>query len=232
MALIRYGGGIVQMSGSIAGDTFARNRYGNYSRARTKPTNPNTARQVAIRSALATLTSRWSATLTAPQRTAWNLYGQSVSMKNRLGEAVFLTGFNHYLRSNIPLLQAGLTIVDDGPVIFELPEKDPTFAITASEATQTISYTFDNTMAWALEVGAYLLKYEGQPQNLQRNFFAGPWRFHGTIAGDAVGPTSPDDEADPPFAFAEGQRLWCYARIARLDGRLSEVFTANCFCGA
>ncbi|GAI58374.1 unnamed protein product, partial [marine sediment metagenome] len=39
MALVKYGGGITQMSGSIAGNTFARNRYGNYVRSRTKPIN-------------------------------------------------------------------------------------------------------------------------------------------------------------------------------------------------
>ncbi|GAH13494.1 unnamed protein product, partial [marine sediment metagenome] len=49
MSLVKYGGGIVQMSGSIAGNTFARNRYGNYVRARTKPINPNSDRQVVVR---------------------------------------------------------------------------------------------------------------------------------------------------------------------------------------
>ncbi|GAI01350.1 unnamed protein product, partial [marine sediment metagenome] len=45
MALIKYGGGIVQISGSIAGTVFARNKMGNYARPRTKPVNPRTARQ-------------------------------------------------------------------------------------------------------------------------------------------------------------------------------------------
>ncbi|GAH28464.1 unnamed protein product, partial [marine sediment metagenome] len=37
MALVKYGAGIIQMSGSIAGDVHARNRFGNYIRPRTKP---------------------------------------------------------------------------------------------------------------------------------------------------------------------------------------------------
>ena len=82
MALVKYGGGVVQMSGSIGGDTHARNRYGNYIRARTKPINPNTDLQVAIRAAMAFLADRWSQTVTSAQRTAWNLYGASVAMKN------------------------------------------------------------------------------------------------------------------------------------------------------
>lgn len=232
MALIKYGGGVVQMSGSIGGNTFARNSYGNYCRARTKPVNPNSARQVAVRTALAQLTARWSLILTDAQRLAWNLYGANVVMLNRLGESLNLSGFNHFLRSNVIAVQAGLTVIDDGPGIYEIPEADPTFAITASEATQTISYTFDNTMAWAEEVGAHMIKYQGSPQNPQRYFMGGPWRFHGTIDGAAIAPTSPDDEASPPFAFIEGQKQWCYARIRRADGRLSQPFRDDVLCSA
>lgn len=232
MALVRYGGGIIQMSGSIAGNTYARNRYGNYARARTKPVNPNTALQQTIRAAITALTTRWSQTLSAAQRTAWNLYGSNVAMKNKLGETVYLSGFNHYIRSNSVRVQAGLAEVDAGPTIFELPEKDPTMTITASEAAQEISVAFDDALAWLDEDGAYFFKYQGQPQNPQRNFFAGPWRMMGNIAGNSItAPTTPDAEA-VVFAIAELQRQWIYARISRADGRLSEPFRADCFCAA
>jgi len=230
MALIRLGGGIIQISGSIAGNTFARNRFGNYMRARTKPINPNTGRQATIRAAIASLCVRWSSTLTALQRAAWNQYAANVAMKNKLGEVVFLSGFNHYIRSNVPAVQAGITITDAGPTINELPAQDSSFAVAAASGTQTISYTFDNTLDWAGEVGAYLLKYQGNPQNAQRNFFKGPWRYHGKIDGAGTPPTSPDAETDPPYVFAINQRQWCYARIRRADGRLSAPFAADCFC--
>jgi len=111
MALVKYGGGIIQMSGSIAGNTYARNRYGNYARARTKPVNPNSAQQQVIRGAMQELTTRWAQTLTALQRAAWNLYGTNVAMLNKLGETIKLSGFNHYLRSNIPRVQIGTGMV-------------------------------------------------------------------------------------------------------------------------
>lgn len=232
MALVRYGGGIVQMSGSIAGDTFARNRFGNYSRARTKPVNPNTSGQQAVRAALAALTTRWSTTLTAVQRAAWNLYGSSVAMKNKLGETIYLTGFNHYIRSNLEYLRQFGATIDDGPVIFELPGQDGTFAISASEATQFITVVHDTTMPWASENGAAMFLYQGQPQNAQRNFFGGPWRFMANIPGiDGAPAGSPSDHA-VVIAIAELQRQWAYARIIRADGRLSEAFRADCFCAA
>lgn len=230
MASVKYGGGIVQISGSIAGNTHARNRYGNYIRAKTKPINPNTALQQQIRAAMAELTLRWSATVTAAQRTAWNLYGSSVAMKNRLGEVVFLSGFNHYIRSNMINVQATIAIIDAGPTVFELPEQDPAFAITCTEAGQTISTAFDNSMDWADETDARMFIYQGQPQNAQRNFFDGPWRFHSTITGINGAPPASPNVQPVDFAVAEGQHIWCYARIMRIDGRISEPFRADTFC--
>jgi len=232
MALVKFGGGVVGMAGSIAGTTFARNRYGAYARARTKPVNPNTALQQAVRATMAFLTQRWSLTLNAAQRAAWNLYGANVVMKNRLGENINLSGFNHYIRSNSFLRVIGMALVDAGPVVFEIPEKDPTFAATGSEGTQTFQITADNTLAWANETQGFLGVFQGTPQNPQRNFFAGPWRWAGFYAGDPVAPPGFPLGLNAQFAIAELQRDWLYARIVRADGRLSQPFRADCFVGA
>lgn len=232
MALIKFGGGITEMRGSIAGNVYSRNRYGAYVRARTVPVNPQSALQTEVRSSIAALAVRWSSTLTAAQRTAWNLYGSSIAMSNKLGETIFLSGFNHFIRSNLFLERNNLTRVDSGPVIFELPAADPLFAITASEATQIVSYAFDTTLAWANEDDGWLIFEMGSPQNAQRNFFDGPWKHVAAAAGAAAGPpVSPAGPASP-YAIAEGQRIWAYARILRADGRLSEPFRADTFCAA
>jgi len=232
MALIKYGGGIIGMSGSIAGNTFARNRYGNYMRARTKPVNPNTARQVKVRGIVAELTTRWAQTLTANQRTAWNLYADSVSMKNKLGESIKLSGYNHFIRSNSWRLDLGQAVVDDGPVIFELPEQDGTIAVTASEATQEVSIAFDDGMDWCSEDNAGIMILEGSPQNAQRNFFNGPYKGRSAKMGNSGAPIASPQVYTALHAISAGQRLWVKFRILRADGRLSEAFTANCFCAA
>lgn len=232
MALVRYGGGIVQMSGSIAGNTFARNRFGNYARARTKPVNPASARQVKMRSIMAQLTERWYSTVTALQRTAWETYAAAVAMKNRLGETVYLTGFNHYLRSNSVILDMAGTLVDDGPVQLTLPAKDPTLVITASEAVQQFSVAFDDTMAWNDEDDAYLYFIQGRPQNVTRNFFAGPYRGARWLSGVApAGPVSPQI-LTALLTLTEGQKVWGKFRIVRADGRISEPFTNDCVVAA
>jgi len=232
MGLVRFGAGIVQISGSIAGDVHARNRFGNYIRPRTIPTNPNTALQQSTRAALAALTERWSETLTAAQRTAWNLYGTSVAMTNRLGETIYLTGFNHYIRSNLFLQRYGITVIDAGPTTFTLPDQDPALSIAASEATQQATVTFDDTMAWASEDNAYMTVLCGQPQNPQRNFFKGPWKGIRYLSGNAGAPLASPLPIGFLYVITQGQRVWVQCRIYRADGRVSQTFGADCIVGA
>ena len=227
MALVKFGGGVVGMSGSIAGTTFARNRSGSYARARTKPINPNTARQVLVRSIMANLSTRWSQTLTADQRTAWNLYASSVSMKNRLGEAINLTGFNHYLRSNSNRLAEGIALIDAGPTVFELAEKDSAIEISPDASRQMIDLTFDDTMEWVDEDEAWLFIQQGRPQNAQRNFFAGPYFDMKDKHGDSGAPLTTPESFSATQVITEGQKLWCKFQIARADGRISEPFFAS-----
>lgn len=232
MALVRYGGGIVQMAGSIAGTVHARNRFGNYVRARTKPVNPRSTRQTKIRSIIAELTERWIDVLDDAQRTAWATYAAGIAMKNKLGETVHLTGFNHYIRSNAVYLDAVDQYFDDGPTPLTLPDKDPAFAIAATANNQLISVTFNEALAWNSEPAAGMVMLDGRPQNPTRNFFAGPYRGIHWLGGiQPPGNTTPQTHTGL-FTLVEGQKIWAQARIIRVDGRLSEPFTANCIIAA
>jgi hypothetical protein len=226
MALVKFGGGVIDMRGSIAGNTFARNRSGNYVRARTKPVNPNSVLQVAMRTYMAFLTSRWHDTISASQRIAWNSYANAVSMKNRLGESTFLSGFNHYIRVNTVRLQLENSKCDEGPVVLALPEKDPTLIIAAYASTQKISVTRDVALPWCGVPASVMGIWCGSPQLATRNFFAGPWRKAGSIPGNGVSPTL----ITSPFTLIAGQKIWVYARIATgpTDSRLSEPMVHSC----
>jgi len=232
MALIKTGGGVAVISGSVGGTVFSRNKGGAYIRNRTIPINPNSPAQVVVKAAMAFLTSYWAQTLSAAERIAWNLYASNVSMVNRIGEAVFHSGFNHFVRSNMIRKQLGFPIISPGPVVFELPAQDPTFAITASEATQVITTVYDAGMDWADETDAWLVVFQGRPQNPQRNFFNGPWLLAAALQGVNGAPPASPLVVNASIAFAELQHLWCYARIMRADGRLSEPFRADTFCAA
>ncbi len=225
--LVKYGGGITGMSGSIAGNTHGRNRFGSYIRSRTKPVNPKSARQSLARSRMMYLAEQWrESPMDNAKRLAWATYAQGVDWLNKLGEVVKLTGFNMFVRSNAALLRAGGTLVTNGPPDIGLPPGDPDFVVAFDATAQKISVTFNAGFTWALETGAYLSVEMGQPQNATRNFFGGPWRWAASIAGvDTTGVSSPQ-LIDPPFTLTPGQKVWCRAKIIRKDARASTPFTA------
>ena len=227
MALVQYGGGILDARGSIGGQVHSKNRSGNYIRARTTPVNPQSARQNAIRAIIAYLATQWSGTLTQAQRNAWEVYAAAITRQNKLGAQIKLTGFNHYVRSNAPILQASLTEVVAGPTTLTLPPADPTFVCTVDEAAQQISVVYDDAAAWCTQDGGGLLVSMSIPKATGTNFVGGPFRFASSIDGiDPGGVASPQVMA-VPFPVAEGQVVVCSARIVELDGRLSDPFRSQ-----
>ncbi|MCJ7778104.1 MAG: hypothetical protein MUP16_07315, partial [Sedimentisphaerales bacterium] len=176
--------------------------------------------------------NRWSASLSASERLAWNTYAAAIAFKNRLGESVYLTGFNHFVRSNTEFYNHYVEVTEAGPTTLVLPEKDIAFAVTGSVASQNLSVVFTEGTDWALEPGAIMLVYQGQPRGQTRNFFNGPWKYAGAVGGVAApGAQSPATLA-AVFTLTLGQLVTCYARIRRADGRLSEPFTASFTVGA
>jgi len=226
MALVKYGAGILQMSGSIGGTTFFRNSSGNCARARTTPVNPASAIQEKIRSCIAYLTDRWLETVTIAQRAAWGDYGSAVTRKNRLGDDTKNSGFNHYIRSNAARLYADQAVVDAAPTTMSVPAMDPTISFVADEAGQELTITFDDAMSWAGEDGGFMFIRMSRPQNPTRNFFAGPYLYAGPLVGAVIPLESPQVIACPT-PIVEGHNIWLSSRISRADGRLSEPFAVG-----
>lgn len=227
MALLKLGPNIAGISGSIGGTTYARNRYGAYARQRTKPVNPQTERQTAVRTIMSLCRSAWFNTLTAAQRTAWALYANNVPMMNRLGEVVNLSGYNQFCRSSAALLNNGESIIADAPTTFSLPEQDNTLAVAGTADDQKLQVTFDASAPWANETGGLLLLYQGAPQDSTVNFFNGPWRSISAVPGNGTTPPTSPVEVDSAFPIAAGQKVFLKARVLRADGRLSSFFRAE-----
>ena len=213
-----------QASGSLAATTFSHNRFGQYVRNRTIPVNPSTLRQQDVRAVFSSLAADWSEVLDQGQRQAWNLYGETVDMLNKLGDVVHLTGLNHFIRSNSVILQLPGTQVNNGPTTMSLPSVDPTVVVTASEATQLISVSFDPALAWVGEDDAFLAILMASPKGAGVEFIGGPFRFAGSIAGDATTPPTSPVTMAVPFAVAELQKSQVQGRIVRADGRVSTPF--------
>jgi hypothetical protein len=171
----------------------------------------------------------WANTLTADQRAAWEQYASKVTIQNKVGESVNATGYNMWCRTNVQLVYAGLPRVDDAPTDFSLAEQDPTLAVITTISDGKVAVYFDRLLDWAHETGAYMTIFQGSPTDKTINFFNGPWREIGSIAGvDGAAPASPQI-FDVDFPIGLGQLQVVKARIIRKDGRASDPFTARCF---
>ena len=211
------------VSGSIGGLTYAHNQGGLYARARSIPVNTNSAQQQVIRNAMGVLAARWNQTLTVAQRTGWETFAANVPIVDTLGDSRTISGKAWYIKANTLRIQAGVTVVDAPPTLFEFATLSlPSFVITPASTTASMSFT--NTDAWAGEVGGYLLVYGSRAQNASRNFWNGPYRYAGKVSGAATPPTSPATITLPFASGPTGSKQFFRVVAVRADGRPSATF--------
>jgi hypothetical protein len=103
-------------SGSAAGTTSSRNRYGQYKRTRATPVQPRTPAQLNQRALMTTNAAAWRA-LTDAQRAGWLSLGAMISRTDSLGQTYTLNGFAAYCSVNNNKLAAGDAVVSDAPAI-------------------------------------------------------------------------------------------------------------------
>lgn len=211
-------------SGKIRGIVASHNRGGQYFRGLTVPVNPNTAQQQAVRNALSSLQVIFSNTLTTAQRTGWQTYATNTPVTDVLGDSITLTGQQMFVKCNTLRSQAGLTIITAPPGVYGLAAITiPVPTITAAGTTASVAFT--NTDAWAGEVGGALLVYASRPMGATINYFKGPYRFAGKVAGAATPPTSPSVITLPFTIGSAGTKMGFRFVAVRADGRPSpEIF--------
>lgn len=217
----------IPVSGSIGLDTFSRNRFGAYTRRRTKPVNPNTVGQQNARSSFRTAVIAWINTLTPIERSAWETYAAGVPWLNKAGESVRMTGQNAWIRVASFFIQRNSTLP---PTL--LPP--PTFDIGSMNAFLN-SLTYDvsaNTLTASLEApvpfnswqveDSIVVGFVSQPANPSTNFR--PNRF--TQAGAATIGAVPADTvnmgaATSPYVYQAGQSVWYKVRAIDPENRLT-----------
>lgn len=112
-------------SGSQAGTTASRNRFGQYFRTRAIPVQPRTPKQTNNRAQLTIGSSAWR-TLSDPGRTAWNDYATQILRSGSLGSSYTPTGAS---------LFTGAFILNTGGVINDPPTTLPTYVLSLNGIT-------------------------------------------------------------------------------------------------
>jgi hypothetical protein len=85
MAKIVLSALLTDISGKSGGTVFSKNKGGAYLKNRVVPSNPQTAKQIAVRSRISSLSQAWKS-LTSEQQSAWQAATPSFQYVNNLGQ--------------------------------------------------------------------------------------------------------------------------------------------------
>lgn len=156
-------------SGSLAGQTSSRNRFGQYKRTRAIPVNPSSAAQGLVRARMTANSTTWR-TCTPAQRAGWTDLGLSIVRTDSLGQSYSLQGNQAFASVNNVRNLCGLAQLLDAPAI-----ATPTNIISATVTCTAAALSFVFT---ATPVGAatYLAVYASPQRSAGRNF-EGDYRF-------------------------------------------------------
>lgn len=216
-----------QSSGSLGGTTFSHNRGGRYVRNRSTPTNPNSGGQQNVRANLSQAVAAWKNSLSAANRSSWSDYAANTPVLNKLGDTVFLTGQQQWIRTATVAYQIGLdpvTLFAGAPTTFDLGDTG-TLSLTSVTTGNQITVGVANTPDWAADDDARLACYAGLQQSATINFYKAPFRFVNAAPGDSTTPvTSVDfdlEDAYPSIVITAGNVLFVRLVVLQSDGRLS-----------
>lgn len=134
----------VPQSGSQSDTTASRNRFGQYNRTRATPVNPNTARQVLVRSRLGAASQAWR-DLTNDERAGWNAWAAVNGRVDSLGQTIYPSGHQRFVGAYGLLSDAGFAGLPSVPTV----SADPAPTLTALSAIDdgTLELTCTTTVS-------------------------------------------------------------------------------------
>lgn len=179
MAKIKLGALAQDVRGSVAGNTFARNRGGAYVRQKVAPIQPRTARQLAQRAILTEVSQAWR-TLTDAQRQGWTNWADNHPVMDVFGDTLVLAGNGAYSRVNAVRLTAGLAKTATAPAD-ETPVANAN-AVTATGSTGIVNVAF----AAAPANGKLFLVYTTSGKSPGVSFVNSAFRLAGVITGNGT----------------------------------------------
>lgn len=199
------------LSGSVNGITGSHNKGGAYLRERAIPTNPNSTRQQATRSAFSAFASRWTNLLIQAQRDLWNTYAQNHTIVDKIGQDIYINGISWYIMFNSRLDDAGagtITVPPPGAA----PDPLDSFAVDIS-AVNTVNVTFTPVIGAAERVQLWMTLpgTAGQTPNFKQARLVG---YSGLAEASPWAATM-------PFGVASGVQSTFYGKRMNADGQVS-----------
>ncbi len=132
--------GSSEARGALGGLVYGSWRGVSFVRTKVTPATQNTARQIAIRGFAASITDAWKNLFTDTDRRAWDTYAESHTLSDWTGSPKRLSGYNWFMKINVPHLDCG------GPGVLVPP------SIPAPPAIESLSAAPDSEhfhLSWA-----------------------------------------------------------------------------------
>jgi hypothetical protein len=205
-----------ELRGSMAGLTAARNKGGNYLRARATPTNPDSFAQQQVRQAFAYAVAEWNG-LTTAERQAWEAYAQQTPITDSLGTEIRHSGRSWYIAQAAFRERIGETAVAAAPITPGLIALGEPTGLSLSVA-DGVNAAFPN---WTGVAGDSIVQI-GPPVANGVTYFKGPYTFAATAADATF--------VDVPVvsmrygALALGERRPVRFKYADDNGKMSNTF--------
>jgi hypothetical protein len=105
---------VSEVRGKIAATVFGRNKGGAVIRNRITPINRRSASQQLRKQLLASFASQWRG-LSQAERDSWNAASPNFPQTDNLGQVIYLTGEQLYVRCNSNLVMLGQSQIDVAP---------------------------------------------------------------------------------------------------------------------
>ena len=223
MAKVKLGALAQDVRGTIAGQTFSRNKGGSYVRQKVSPTQPQTARQTAQRSILSQVAIAWANT-EATIRALWYAYAENNPVLDVFGDALKLNGAAAFAKLNAILGTCGIAQIASPPVA-EAPA-----AILLSSVVGDNSSGIIATYAASVPATSGVMFFAWVTEPNQGALPKSKLRFVGYKAGAAAAAITlaPADINNPLVALTVGKRL--HVRLVQIEvasGRVLGSATAS-----
>ena len=142
MAIVEFGGGVVNMTGSVRGWTFQFTRAGSIVRTKPIQRKSSTPKQTANQAAFVSQIQAFQA-LSIGDKVAWDAFSNLHPKDNKFGQQKLLTGQNWFTTINSARARLGLAQLDSPPA-HDLPVPITSFNLLVDPSIIEISALIPN----------------------------------------------------------------------------------------
>jgi hypothetical protein len=197
---------VSEVRNKIAATVFTKNKAGASIRNRVTPINRKSSGQTNRRQILASLSAQWRG-LTEAERLSWNNASASFPQTDNLGQTIFLTGEQIFVRCNANLLLTGNAQITSAPTPTSFAVLTFTSA-TISAGGGTVALAFTPTVP----AGYEMVVRGAAPVSAGKSFIPdSAFRFLKSIAPAQTSPQALGTEYEAVFgsiANAEDQKIY------------------------